>query len=222
MVIFHCLIRPLNRLQILIFVVLLFEVALLLFLVHGSRIHLFVVEVAVAELVDGQLVFVAVVLDLYAAVVVLSLDRVGMHFDPDLIFFLPAKIDVILHLSFSFDTVKVIVPIHLVILPPSLHFLRKGRILVGNGDLPLESVLLVLQLAQSVLHEQFLTPTVITGKSYFLLALFQHHFLLELSTRLQARRLVLDVHRGQIVNSERAKAVVLRHDGLLSQHGSTQ
>lgn len=211
MVIFHCLIRPLNRLQILIFVVLLFEVALLLFLVHGSRIHLFVVEVAVAELVDGQLVFVAVVLDLYAAVVVLSLDRVGMHFDPDLIFFLPAKIDVILHLSFSFDTVKMIVPIHLVILPPSLHFLRKGRILVGNGDLPLESVLLVLQLAQSVLHEQF-----------FLLALFQHHFLLELSTRLQARRLVLDVHRGQIVNSERAKAVVLRHDGLLSQHGSTQ
>lgn len=209
MVIFHCLIRPLNRLQILIFVVLLFEVALLLFLVHGSRIHLFVVEVAVAELVDGQLVFVAVVLDLYAAVVVLPLDRVGMHFDPDLIFFLPAKIDVILHLSFSFDTVKMIVPIHLVILPPSLHFLRKGRILVGNGDLPLESVLLVLQLAQSVLHEQF-----------FLLALFQHHFLLELSTRLQARRLVLDVHRGQIVNSERAKAVVLRHDGLLSQHGS--
>ena len=72
MVIFDGLVGPLDRLQVLVFVVLLFEVGLLPILIHISRIHLLVVQVAVPEFINGQLMLIAIVLYRLTAVEILT------------------------------------------------------------------------------------------------------------------------------------------------------
>ena len=72
MVIFDSLVGPLDRLQILVFVVLLFEVGLLPILIHVSRIHLLVVQIFVFVLNNCQLMLIAMVFYGLTAVEVLT------------------------------------------------------------------------------------------------------------------------------------------------------
>ena len=72
MVIFDGLVRPLDRLQVLVFVVLLFEVGLFPILIHICRIHLLVVQIAVPKFVNCQLMLIAIVLYGLPAVEILT------------------------------------------------------------------------------------------------------------------------------------------------------
>jgi len=143
----------LDRLEVGVFIVLLFVGGLFAVLVDVSGIVLLVVEVFVAEAIDRFFVVVGVLLYLVAAFEIVLLNNILVINDPRLILLLPHQVHRVLSIPLPLHEFNMIILVTIVFLSPLHHTISKRRVLVSNSYLSVQSLLFFLQLFESVFHQ---------------------------------------------------------------------